>query len=179
VHVRDWLGKPPAAVDDEVVLARLARRYLAGHGPASDRDLAKWAGLPVGQVRRGLTAIAAELRERADGLAELAAGSREVDSLPAPRLLGAYDPVLLGWESRDPILGEHQEIVTVNELFRPFALADGRAAGSWAWTGGEVTLERFAELPEPVESALAAEARDVQRFLASEPELAKDHDELA
>ncbi len=72
VLVRDWLGEPPRALDHDVALAELARRYLAGHGPASDRDLAKWAGLPLGQVRRGLTAIAAELRDRPDGLAQLA-----------------------------------------------------------------------------------------------------------
>ena len=34
VLVRDWLGKRPA-VDRDAALAELARRYLAGHGPAS------------------------------------------------------------------------------------------------------------------------------------------------
>src|SRR3954453_9516594 len=44
VLVRDWLGDRPA-VDRQVALAELARRYLRGHGPASDRDLARWAGI--------------------------------------------------------------------------------------------------------------------------------------
>ena len=166
VHVADWLGKPPRELDHDVALAELARRYLAGHGPASDRDLAKWAGLPLGEVRRGLSAIAAELRERTDGLAELAVSHRREVSLPAPRLLGAYDPVLLGWASREPVLGSHQGIVTVNGLFRSFALVDGKAAGTWSWTRGEVVLDRFGELPADAEAALAAEARDVRRFLA-------------
>ena len=39
---------------------------MAGHGPASDRDLAKWAGLPLRDARRGLTAIAIQLAERDD-----------------------------------------------------------------------------------------------------------------
>src|SRR5258708_34726402 len=60
VHVRDWLGEPPPEPEPEVALGWLARRFLAGHGPASDRDLGKWAGIPVGQARRGLAAIAAE-----------------------------------------------------------------------------------------------------------------------
>jgi len=165
VHVRDWLGKPPPVLDQDVALAELARRYLAGHGPASDKDLAKWAGLPLGQARRGLKAIAAELCERPDGLAELAAAA-PAEHLPPPRLLGAFDPLLLGWADRDPILGEHQHIVTVNGLFRPFALVNGRAAATWAWTAGQVVISRLAESPEYVETALAAEARDVQRFLA-------------
>ncbi len=172
VLVADWLGKPPPAVDPDVALAELARRYLAGHGPASDRDLAKWAGLPLGQVRRGLTAIAAELRSRTDGLAELAASHRQRVCMPPPRLLGPYDPVLLGWASRDRVLAGHQRIVTVNGLFRSFALVDGKAAGIWAWTGGRVTLDRFGELPGEAEAALAAEARDVQRFLAGPVDIA-------
>jgi len=166
VSTRDWLGPPPRAFDRDVALAELSRRYLAGHGPASDHDLAKWAGLPLGQVRRGLGAIAAELRERPDGLAELAAAPQGAVSLPPPRLLGAYDAVLLGWESREPLLGGDQGVVTVNGLFRPFALVDGRAAGIWAYSGGLVTLERLGPLPADVEAALAAEACDVARFLA-------------
>ncbi len=70
--VSDWLGAPPAPLDRDVALAELARRYLAGHGPANDRDLAKWAGLPLRDARRGLTAIAGELAPRDDGLADLA-----------------------------------------------------------------------------------------------------------
>jgi Winged helix DNA-binding domain/GLTT repeat (6 copies) len=178
VLVRDWLGRIPEPLDHDVALAELARRYLAGHGPAADRDLAKWAGLPVGQARRGLAAIGPSLRERPDGLAELAASAAggKTAELPAPRLLGSYDPVLLGWASREPILRGHQHIVTDNGLFRPFALVDGQAAGIWAWSAGEVTLHEFAGLPDQVKAALAAEARDVQRFLGSEPAEADDAD---
>ncbi len=170
VLVRDWLGEPPAAADPDAALAELARRYLAGHGPADDRDLAKWAGLPLGAVRRGLTAISAELRERDDGLAELASAPYEPAELPAPKLLGSFDPLLLGWASREQILGTHQQIVTVNGLFRPFALVRGRAAGIWTWLGGRVRLAELGELPVAVTGALSAEARDVQRFLGAEGE---------
>jgi len=176
VHVADWLGKP-REVDRDVALAELARRYLAGHGPACDRDLAKWAGLPLGEVRRGLSAIGAELRDRPDGLAELAVSHRREENLPAPRLLGAFDPVLHGWASREPVLGGHQGIVTVNGLFRPFVLVDGKAAGTWSWAGGQVVLDRFGELPAEAEAALAADARDVQRFLAGAAEAGRPEDQ--
>ncbi len=173
VHVRSWLGDPPAEPEPDRALGWLARRYLASHGPAGERDLAKWAGLPVTWIRRGLSAIAAELRDRPDGLAELAAGAR-LAGPPPPRLLGAYDPVLLGWQSRHPVLAGHQGIVTVNGLFRPFVLVAGQAAGIWAYQGGQVVLDRFGQLPAEVETALAAEARDVRRYLASEREPAAD-----
>jgi hypothetical protein len=170
VLVRDWLGPAPALLDRDTALAELARRYLAGHGPASDRDLAKWAGLPLGEVRRGLVAIAPLLRDREDGLAQLA-GARDAAELPAPKLLGPYDPVLLGWASREPILGPHQRIVTVNGLFRPFALVHGRAAGTWRWSGGQVTLEKLGELADDAAAGLTAEALDVRRFLGTGPDL--------
>jgi Winged helix DNA-binding domain len=173
VHVPSWLGVPPPEPEPERALGWLARRYLAGHGPAGERDLAKWAGLPVTWARRGLTAIAAELRDRPDGLAELATAARPA-GLPPARLLGAYDPLLHGWESRYPVLAGHEEIVTVNGLFRPFALVAGKAAGIWAYQAGQVVLDRFGPLSPDAEDALAAEARDVRRYLASEPALAAD-----
>lgn len=178
VSSHDWLGSPTRAFDRDAALAELARRYLAGHGPASDRDLAKWAGLPLGHVRRGLQAIAGELRYRPDGLAELAGALTEEQCLPSPRLLGAYDAVLLGWESREPILGGHQGVVAVNGLFRPFALVAGRAAGIWAYASGQVTVDRFGPLPADVEAALTVEAGDVARFLATSP-AGRERDEAA
>ena len=178
VSPHDWLGSPPRAFDRDLALAELARRYLAGHAPASDRDLAKWAGLPLGQVRRGLHAIACELRDRPDGLAELAAAPAGEQSLPPPRLLGAFDAVLLGWESRDAVLAGHQGIVTANGLFRPFALVAGRAVGVWTYSAGQVTLDRFGPLPDDVEAALAAEASDVARFMAGSP-AGEERDEAA
>lgn len=176
-RVSDWLGAPPARFapgrfDRDVALAELARRYLVGHGPASERDLAKWAGLPLRDARRGLNAIAAELRPRADGLAELATspvgrsrGPGQTPDLPPPRLLGSFDPLLHGWVDREPVLGPATGIVTVNGLFRPFAFVAGRAVATWTLAAGEVALAPFAPLPEPVAAALRADAQDVVRFL--------------
>ncbi len=166
VHVRDWLGDPPRLPDPEVALGWLAQRYLAGHGPASDRDLAKWAGVTLGEARRGLSEMSASLRDRPDGLAELADGTEPDPELPGARLLGAFDPVLLGWASREPVLGEHQRIVTVNGLFRPFVLIAGQAAGTWTWAGGQAKLGLLDALPAEAAAELAAERADVRRFLA-------------
>ena len=163
VLVRDWLGEPPG-VDRERALAELARRYLAGHGPADDRDLAKWAGLPLREVRAGLKAIAPELADREDGLSALK-GRADAAELPGPKLLGAFEPVLLGWRSREPVLGSFARRVTVGGMFRPFALVAGRAAATWRMPAGQVVLEPFEPLLARDEALLESDAADVVRFL--------------
>jgi len=166
VLVRDWLGAAPAAppqLDRRQALAELVRRYLVGHGPASDRDLARWAGLPLGEVRCGIAAVSHLLHDREDGLLELR--SRRVSEPLPPRLLGAFDPLLLGWVSREPVVGAHAGIVTSNGIFRPFVLVGGRAVGLWSLVQGRVRLAPFDQLSPSVAASLDADAVDVRRFL--------------
>jgi hypothetical protein len=166
VLTRDWLGAPPALPDRDVLLAELARRYLAGHGPASDRDLARWAGLPLGEARRGLSAISGLLAERADGLASLTdPGEVASGELPPPRLHGPFDPLLHGWNDRSFVLGDTVGIVTSNGVFRPFALADGRAVATWSLAAGRIRLAPFAPLDGADAAALAEDGRAVLRYL--------------
>ena len=170
VLVRDWLGAPPPPMDREQALGLLARCYLAGHAPAADRDLAKWAGLPLGDARRGLAAIAPALADRDDGLASLAAqpggaGPEEGPAVPDLRLLGSFDPLLLGWASRELFLAPGGPVITSNGLFRPFVLVQGRGAALWTVTGGKVVTGQLGPLTAPEQAALAAEAADVERFL--------------
>lgn len=170
VLARDWLGSPPASFDRDRALAELARRYLAGHGPASDRDLARWAGVPLRDARHGLRQIAGSLVEGPDGLVGPADGI-EGYGLPPPRLLGAYEPLLLGWASRDAFVDpRHQRALVSNGLFRPFALVAGKAAATWSLTGGKVTITPFTEFAPDADAALAADSGDVRRYLGISPE---------
>jgi hypothetical protein len=162
VLVRDWLGEQQP-VDRDKALAELARRYLVGHGPADDRDLARWAGLPLRDARAGLTAIASELEQREDGLVELK-GTPDPAPLPPPRLLGAFDPLLLGWTSREEVVGPHAVLVTTNGIFRPFALVDGRAVARWGLAGGKVTIEHLGEVRPKDAAALEKDAQRVLEF---------------
>ena len=205
VLARDWLGARPA-LDPDAALGWLAYRYLAGHGPAADRDLAKWSGLSVRAARRGLASIAGALVEHEHGLVSLArgrgsraeppdgrAGQPDADGpggaipvgaipgsaipgsaipggggpaeLPPARLLGAFDPVLHGWLSRAPVLGRHERAIVQGGMFRPFAMAHGRAVGTWGLPGGRVELTELEVLAAADRAELAADAADVARFL--------------
>lgn len=175
VGVRDWLGEAPKPLDHDDAVAELARRYLIGHGPASDRDLAKWAGLPLRDARRGLALIAPVLEQRDDGLVDLRE-RRPAAGLPPPRLLGAFEPLLLGWTSREPILGANEQaLVTDNGLFRAFALVGGRAMATWSMRSRsgrlrpeDVSLAPFGRLTAAQRRALEADAADVVRFLGGD-----------
>jgi hypothetical protein len=164
VLVHDWLGKQKPPPDRDAALAELARRYLGGHGPAGDRDLARWAGLPLRDARAGLGAIAAELVEREDGLLDLAKRP-PAEPPPPPRLLGAFDPLLLGWTSREEVVGPHKMLVTMNGIFRPFALVDGRAVATWRLAGGKLEIEHLGRVTKKSAAALEAEGEAVLAYL--------------
>jgi Winged helix DNA-binding domain len=167
VLTRDWLGRAPR-VDRERALAELCRRYLAGHGPATDRDLAKWSGLSLGVVRSGLGAISSELDDRGGGLVDIA-GRRRPAPLPPPRLLGAFEPLLLGWASRDLVLGSHEAQVVGGGMLRPVALVAGRGAATWGLQAGRVVIRPFQRLRPADTRTLEQDAEDVLRFLLLSP----------
>ena len=173
VHVADWLGPQPV-VDRDVALRELAHRYLVGHGPATDRDLAYWAGLPLRDARDALRASSGVELVPGTGLL-VPAGAHAAypeRAVPTPTLLGMFDPLLHGWPSRAPVLGRHDstDVVTSNGMFRATALVDGRAVATWTMPSGRVQLaplpgERIAP---SAQAALAVEADDVVRFLGTD-----------
>lgn len=152
VLVRDWLpdAKP---VDRDQALGEFARRYLAGHAPATDRDLARWAGIPLRDARAGLAAAGA-------------APEGDAAELPPPRLLGAFEPSLLGWTSRTDIVGDGEpNLVTVGGMFYPFAMVRGRAVARWKLLDGALELDPFRRISKADRTALERDAEDVSRFL--------------
>jgi hypothetical protein len=186
---RDWLGAAPApeleGPERGAALAELARRYLAGHGPAAPADLAAWSGLPLRDARAGLEAIASELAQRDDDLVDLArrepapgaARSRDAapgaararDSPPGAipaRLLPAFDPYLLGWKDRGFAVPARyaKRVHPGGGMLRATATVDGRAVGTWSVAGGAVELDLFARVDSAAKAALRADGQDVARF---------------
>ncbi|MDQ1531360.1 MAG: hypothetical protein QOE37_1465 [Microbacteriaceae bacterium] len=168
VLAETWLGPPPEALDRRDALARLARRYLLGHGPADARDLAVWAGINLGDARLGLDAIAADTVQDADGLIALADPAGRSGTAP-PRLLGSFDPVLHGWASRAATLGPHADQVVAGGVFRPFALIDGRAVATWRLDRGRVRLQALEPIRPADVDALAEDAGRVLSYLGMPP----------
>ena len=171
VWTRDWLGELEARSREDS-LAELARRYIRAYGPASERDFARWAGLPLRDCRLGLERIAPELRERRAGDAVLleSGDTRRRPRGPVVRMLGAFDNYNLGYESRDFAVAPDRvrQILPGGGIVRPTVTVEGRFVGTWSSrrTGRRlaVTIEPFAPLGSEIERAVAAEVADVGRF---------------
>jgi hypothetical protein len=191
VRLDEWAPDAPA-LDREESLAELARRYLGGYGPASRADFATWSGLPAAGTRRAWELIAGETVPVAvtdggaaghaeagagpaaglkagleAGLAALAGAPLDVPD-PRPRLLGHFDPLLMGYRDRDLILDPAftRRIQAGGGFVQPTVLAEGRVAGTWRLDrrSGRLVAEPFAPLSSPVQDALAEEAADVERY---------------
>ena len=160
--LHDWLGAAPVALEEDAALARLAARYVAGHGPAEPGDLAAWSGIGLRRARRAFSLVG-------DGTPEPAVAESRV------ALLGHFDPYLLGYASRDLVLDPRfaKRIQAGGGFIQPAILVDGRVAGTWARTrrgdGLDIMLEPFEELPADALAGLEREAADVARFLGIRP----------
>lgn len=172
VLTRDWLGRSPSLRPEgrrrRAALGELARRYLAGHGPASPADIAIWSGLPLRDITAGLEAAAPRLRSRADGLLELDAPVPAPGRPPA-RLLPAFDPYLLGWKDRAYAVPEdHIGDVRLGGMIRAVATVAGTAVGTWATAGTGrgrgVEIDWWQTVAKRDRAALERESQDVLRF---------------
>ena len=174
--------------DRDRALAELARRYLGAFGPASDRDFAKWSGLPLRDCRRGLERIAPELVEiprlagnagdagesgqapRGSRLLALRAKKLRAPRSPMVRLLPAFDTYLMGYASRDHAVGaEHERrLLPGGGVLRPAICVDGRFAGLWSSRrSGDrlmVSIEPFEPFGDDVLAAIGDEVADIGRF---------------
>jgi hypothetical protein len=176
VLARDWLGREPeplTAVRRPAALAELARRYLAGHGPATAADLAVWSGLPLRDARAGLREASGWIVEAGDGRVDLRKRPPVPRTLP-PRLVPAFDAYLLGWEDRAyGVPAERVAEIRLGGIIRAVVLVEGRAVGTWAARRSgrrlAVELEEWAEIPAAARAALDAEAADVVRFETGAP----------
>lgn len=176
VPLDEWLaGRPPTP---EKGWEHLAGRYLAAYGPASVDDFARWSGALKGEARAAFAAQRESLA-KVGGEEEalwVTAGMAEKllpgASLPEPpvRLLPAYDPLLLGYGSRDWLVHGSfaRAIHPGGGLLRPTLVAGGEAAGTWRLRrrGGALGVEvtPFIALDGGQRRALQGEAETVGNF---------------
>lgn len=166
----EWLK--PANVTPEEGLEHLVQAYLRGFGPATPRDIADWAGVPVRDVASALKRL--RLRrfrsEKGEELFDLPRAPLPDPETPAPvRFLPTWDATLLVHARRTGILPEnYRPLVFTTKTPHSVAtfLVDGKVAGIWRYERGKVRLDPFERLDRSTLCELRAEGERLAAFHA-------------
>ena len=161
-------------------LAELARRFFAGHGPATAKDFAVWATLTLAEARAAIEAAEPELRAEDLGGLRLwapATGPGSGGGRPATlrrplvHLVQGYDEIVMGYSETKSLLarpGSPWEPATP-PVFRLVVLLDGGVAGFWRPSPKidrvTVDISLMEAFGDPAVAALEAEAARYGAFL--------------
>ena len=170
-------------LSDDDARRELTRRFVLGHGPASDRDLHRWSTLTLGEVR-------AALADLDGGLERFEVGDHVLwydPAVPArttrPRrayLLPTFDEACLtyaatGFPRRDPD-GARQRLVS--EAGGGIVVVDDDDVGTWKRVASRsevrVTVSPDVPLDRDEMDEVAAEAERLADFLERPLDLAVD-----
>jgi winged helix DNA-binding protein len=166
----EWIA--PGDVTEGAGLEHLARRYLAGFGPAGRADLASWASVPVTALAPVLDRMTLRRFRDEDGreLLDLPRAPIPAGDTKAPvRFLPTWDATLLVHARRTQILPEEYRplvFTTKNPASVWTFLVDGRVAGTWRYAEPRIELEPFAPLPRVARRELEDEASRLAAFHA-------------
>jgi hypothetical protein len=187
VLLDEWISQAPPMAEADA-LALVARRYFAGHGPATLADFTWWTGLPAAKAREALHSVEGELGRETVGevtywFAESATngltqgrGRASVPPMPkAPRahLLPAFDEFLVAYKDRTTVLGTGGDEPGAWTLLSPTYLIEGRVSGTWRRNirGKDVvvTITPFARLKAADAKALERVVEEYGTFLGKAP----------
>ncbi|QIK65537.1 winged helix DNA-binding domain-containing protein [Nocardioides sp. HDW12B] len=162
-----------ASISREEALARIARRYVVGHGPATDRDLAYWATLTLTEARAGLHDAGLDTLE-VGGTTYWCDGEPEPGAFsPRAHLLQILDEAYRGFPESRRVLDREGLLVTGRERAIGMVLVDGQVVGDMrrTVTEHEVRFELTAWRTWTPEEVVAVERAAVRygAFLGREP----------
>lgn len=159
-------------------LAWLVTRFFASHGPAKLDDFVRWAGVTVGEARRGVAMCEQSLTPPdADGMIrgkshlptlsptrKMGVGTRRASSAQADgiHLLPGFDEYFIGYKDREAMLDPaHADKICPggNGVFKPMIVSDGEICGVWS---REVKRERVVITPTPFRALTPDERAGVE-----------------
>jgi hypothetical protein len=169
-----WTGTSPAGEADP---ARLVRRYLAAFGPATVKDVQKWAGVtglaPVVKALR--PELAGFTDEQGTELVDLPDAPRPGADVAAPvRFLPEFDNVLLAYARYDRVMDPAHKAVlfTRNGRILGTVLVDGFVAAHWRTDTAKrtttLTVSPLVPLDARARRAVTAEGERLLGLLAED-----------
>jgi Winged helix DNA-binding domain len=183
VRVDQWLPRCKLPAEREAQLI-LLRRYLHAYGPATLHDFARWAGMPIADVRP----LGHDLR---DELAEVEIDGAKAFLLrpdlqplrrarlqpPVVRLLPAFDVYLLAHADKNHLVASsfYKRVYRNQGWISPVLLLDGRIAGVWTLSRAakrlRIEVQPFEKLSRRLRPLLDEEAARLGALLGASPEL--------
>ncbi|WP_431043830.1 winged helix DNA-binding domain-containing protein [Streptomyces sp. P1-3] len=150
--------------------AEVARRWLAGYGPATEADLKWWTGWTLTDVRKALADVGAEDVTLDEGPGFVVPGDTEPDPEPEPwaALLPGLDPTAMGWRGRDWYLDPEHTPALFDRAgnIGPTVWWGGRVIGGWAQRAdGELVWRLLADAGREARTAVEAEAERLRGWL--------------
>jgi hypothetical protein len=148
VLLDEWLPKTKV-LDDDALLAELARRYFATHGPATVNDFAWWTGLSLTEARRA-TKPEWETRAAKEGSAHL---------------LPAWDEFTVGYRDRSDIVEEKYAKALRGGVLSPVIVVDGTVIGTWTRKGTTIHARPFRKITAAQQRLVDAAIERYGRFI--------------
>jgi hypothetical protein len=165
--LEEWVPKAKPMSKEEA-LTKLAKRYFAGHGPATLRDFIWWSGLPVNNARLALESVKRDFHsETIDSQTYWFSGGLSIPkrAKESAYLLPAFDEFIISYKNRRASLPHenHHKAVSNNGIFRPIIVVNGRVTGIWKRTikkdKDQISMTFF-ERPDKTIAALIEKAAE-------------------
>jgi hypothetical protein len=163
----EWVPAPPRELEGDEALGELARRYLDGHGPATEGDLAWWSGLSLGEARRAIAIARHDLQvdEGWWSVPRAPRKGRPGQRLSRVDLLPPFDEYTVAYRDRSAFLDADLAARTRNGIMSPVVLVDGRIAGVWSRARAGRGVRLRIELARSIEASHArAIDQEVERY---------------
>lgn len=164
----DWIGPP--TIDEAGAVSHLVHAYLRAFGPASWKDIAAWAGLPVTAVRAAETQLTLDHHrdEAGHALVDLPGAPIPDPDTPIPvRFLPHWDANLLVHARRTGLLPEPHRprmFSSKNPFSMGAVLVHGRVVAGWSVRDGRVELDRFESIDRGVADEVESERLALEAF---------------
>ena len=184
VALEDWITiDNKGLLDQQQIIAELARRYLGAYNPATVDDFTRWAGITTSEARAGFTAISDNLVEVKLGNTSAWMLKKNMSWLDSPpdqqvvRLLPRYDTYLLGYTDRTFMVPETyvKRIHPGGGLIHQTVILNGQAIATWRTQQKKdhkiIIIEPFEPIDPALKPAFEVEANDIARFLESPTQL--------
>ncbi|MDD7965040.1 winged helix DNA-binding domain-containing protein [Actinomycetospora lemnae] len=174
--VRDWPGLP----DPDDAARTVVPAFLAAHGPATPTAFDAWllrGGTPKARLRRWFADLVADgtLTEVTVDGGTRHARTADLDDLDGAgpvdrRLLGPFDPYVLGAGTADPDLvppGHRREVSRAAGWIAPVVVDDGRVVATWSADDGRLAVTPFEDPVAVPEAERATWSRVLGRELTA------------